>query len=230
MALVSRPLAHPAAGYHPRLIHAVALAMLLAAAMAEAVDVALEPYREARRTGALAVVAGRAYAEPRTLTAPARPITGTTVTLLPRSSELRATLERLKEGSRESSKTFAAAAPAMRRAKEAYERELLEAGAPDLALLVQVDGDGGFRIEEVPAGDWMLLGWHGSAVDVSAPSVKAKDKELYRPQSRLLGYQSVTVWLRDLTITRGATVTVELTDRNSWFRGVVEERSPGPGR
>jgi hypothetical protein len=40
----------------------------------------------------------------------------------------------------------------------------------------------------------------------------------------------VTVWVRELTIAGGTTATVELTDRNGWFRGVVEEREPGTGR
>ena len=34
----------------------------------------------------------------------------------------------------------------------------------------------------------------------------------------------MTIWLRELTVAGGATVTVDLTDRNGWFRGVIEER------
>jgi hypothetical protein len=33
-----------------------------------------------------------------------------------------------------------------------------------------------------------------------------------------------------LTVAGGATEKVELTDRNGWFRGVVEERVLGTGR
>ncbi len=206
------------------------LALLLLAASAEALDVSIEPYREARRGGALGVVAGRVAAEPRTLRVPARPFTGATITLLPRSEALLARLEQLKEGSRESSTAFTAAAPAMRKAREAYERELLQAGAPDLTPLVLVDQDGGFKIDDVPAGAWMLIAWHSAPVDVSAPKPKTRQRDLYQPQSRLQGYQVVTVWLRELTVTGGATATVELTDRNGWFRGVVEERVRDTGR
>jgi hypothetical protein len=40
----------------------------------------------------------------------------------------------------------------------------------------------------------------------------------------------VTVWLQTLTVAGGATATVELTDRNGWFRGVIEERVLDTGR
>jgi hypothetical protein len=226
--MVSRPLADPPARRGPGVMRAAVLALLLLASSAEALDVSVEPYRQARQTRALGVVTGRVYAEQRTLRVPARPMTGTTVTLLPRSEVLLARLETLKARSRESSTAFTAAAPAMRKAKEVYERELLHAGAPDLTPMVLVDQDGGFRIDDVPAGAWVLLAWHSTSVDVSTPKDKSKDKSkernLYQPQPGLRGFQSVTVWLREVGVTGGATATVELTDRNGWFRGVVEER------
>jgi hypothetical protein len=206
------------------------LPVLLLATSAAALDVSVESYREARRGGALGVVAGRVAAEPRTLRTPARPFTGTTVTLLPRSNALVARLERLKEGARESSTAFTAAAPAMRTAREAYERELLVAGAPDLTPMVLVDHDGRFKFDDVPAGTWMLIAWHSSPVDVSSPKAKTRERGPYQQRSRLQGFQAVTVWLRELTVTGGATATVELTDRNDWFRGVVEERVLDTGR
>jgi hypothetical protein len=211
-------------------MRAAVLAVLLLTASAEALDVSVEPYREARRTGAIGAVIGRVIAEPRTLRVPGRPFVGTTVTLLPRSEALLARLEQLKEGSRASSTAFAAAAPAMRKAREVYERELLEAGAPDLTPMVQVDPDGSFKIDDVPAGAWMLVAWYSAPVDISTPKPRTRQKDLYQPQARLQGYQSVTVWVREVTVAGGATATVELTDRNGWFRGVVEERVLGTGR
>jgi hypothetical protein len=202
----------------------VVLLGLLLASRAEALDVDLGPYRDARRAGALGVVAGRVQTESRTPTGPPRPLAGATAVLLPRSSALWGRLERLKAQSRESSTAFASAAPEMRKAKEAYERDLVQAGAPDLTLMVVVEPDGSFRIDDVPAGTWMLLVWHSTPVDVSTPRSKAKDKHLYQPRPRLQGYQSVTVWLREVTVAGRGTATVELTDRSGWFRGVVEER------
>ena len=209
---------------------AAGLALLLLSGAADALDVSIELYREARRAGALGVVAGRAAAEPRTLRAPPMPFIGTTVRLLPRSEALVARLERLREASRESSTAFAAAAPAMRKAYEAYERELLQAGSPDLTPMALVDQDGTFRIDDLPAGAWVLIAWHSTPVDVSTPRLKTGKRDLYRPQRRLQSYQAVTVWLRELTVAPGATATVELTDRNGWFRGVIEEHVLQPGR
>jgi hypothetical protein len=205
-------------------IRATVLLALLLVSRAEALDVDLGSYHDARRAGALGAVAGKVQAESRTPTGQPRPMTGATVVLLPRSPALWGRFERLKAQSRESSTAFAAAAPEMRKAKEAYERELVQAGAPDLTLLVVVEPDGSFRIDDVPAGSWMLLVWHSTPVDVSTPRTKAKDKSLYQPRPRLQGYQSVTVWLRDVTVAGRETATLELTDRTEWFRGVIEER------
>ncbi|HET7343266.1 MAG TPA: hypothetical protein VFL90_17495 [Methylomirabilota bacterium] len=207
-----------------------ALAVLLVAAPAAALDVAVEPYRQASLAGTVGTVTGRVYAESRTPNGPAQPITGTTVTLLPRSQALVLELERLKEQSRQSSKAFAAAAPAMRRAQDEFERALLTAGAPDLSPRMQVAADGTFRVADVPAGDWLLVAWHSSPADVSVAKSRPRDRQLYQLDKRLTGYQAVIVWLRDLMVSAGQTSTLELTDRNEWFRGVIEERSLDAGR
>jgi hypothetical protein len=206
------------------------LALLLVTASAQAQDVGVEAYWQARKAGAVGVVAGRVSAESRTPTASPRAIPGTTVTLLPRSAVLLTQLERLKQRARESSTAFAAAAPAMRKAMEVYERELLQAGAPDLTPMVLVDSEGAFRIEDVPAGSWLLLAWHSTPVNLATAKTKAKERGLYQPQARLQGFQSVTVWLREVSVVRGATVTEQLTDRNGWFQGVAEEKVLDTGR
>jgi hypothetical protein len=222
--------ADASAGRRPHLMRPGLVALLLVASTAHALDASLEPYREARRAGALGVVSGKIYAEPRTARGQIRPMIGATVTLLPRSAALETRLQRLKERSRESSTAFAGAAPAMRKAQEGYERELLEAGFPDLTVVVAVDGEGGFRIPDVPAGAWLVLAWHSTPVDTSVPKMKPKERRLHQPQPRLYGYQSVTVWLRDVTVVGSATATLDLTDRNGWFQGVIEERVLDAGR
>lgn len=232
MALGTRSVAHPPTRRHLLMmrIGTGLLITVLTVSTAQALDVDLEAYREARRSGALGVVTGRIYAESPTPNGQPRAISPATVTLAPRSAALEARLQRLKEESRESAGGFTTAAPAMRKAKERYERELLEAGAPDLAVLVAVDTEGRFRIPDVPAGSWLVLAWHSSPVDVSVPKGKPKERRLYQPGTRLQGYQSVTVWLQEVTVTGGGTVTLELTDRNGWFRGVAEERVRDAGR
>lgn len=209
---------------------AMLLTVLLLAASAEALDVGLEAYREARRAAALGVVTGRVVAEPRTPRGPGLPLAGTIVTLLPRSESLLVRLEQLKERSRESSTAFAAAVPAMRKARDAYERELWEAGAPDLTTMSLVDASGGFRIDEVPAGAWLMIAWHSVPMDVAGKKLKTKEREMFRSQPRMRGFESVTIWLRPVTVVGGETATVELTDRNGWFRGVIEDRVLDAGR
>jgi hypothetical protein len=209
---------------------AAVLAVLLLVAPAAALDVTIAPYREASLSGAVGVVSGRVYAESRTPTGPVRPLTGATVTLLPRSQALVLELERLKEQSRQSSRAFTAAAPAMRRAQESYEHALLSAGAPDLSPRVQVTADGGFRLGEVPAGAWLVVVWHSSPAEVSVPKSRSRERQLYQLDKRLTGYQQVAVWLREVTVAAGQTSTLELTDRNEWFRGVIEEKVLDAGR
>ena len=228
--MVPRPVADASLRRRAGVIRAALGAVLLLAASAGALDTGLDAYREARRTGAVGVVAGRVAAEPRTPRAPALPLTGTTVTLLPRSDAVLLRLEQLKERSRESSSAFASAAPAMRQAYDAYERELWESGAADLTSRVLVGADGGFRLDDVPAGAWLAIAWHSIPVDISGEKIKSKERGMYRTQPRMRGFQSVTIWLRTLTVAGGETTTLELTDRNAWFRGVIEERMLDTGR
>jgi len=204
---------------------AAALLALALAAGAEALDVGVAPYREAAQTGQVGVVSGRVYGESATPSGPPRRLPGVvTVTLLPRSQALLTSWERFKDDARGSSKAFVAAAPAMRKTQESYERELLLAGAPDLAPRVAVGADGAFRIADVPAGAWLVVVWQSAPVDVSSPKVRGRERHLYQLEGRLTGYQAVTIWLREVTVGRGETATVDLNDRNEWFRGVIEEK------
>jgi hypothetical protein len=226
--VVPRPVAHAPAGLGGRVIAAWLLVLLLAAG-AEALDIDVVRYRQAAQTGDVGTVTGRAYAESRTPSGPVRPLAGVTVTLLPRSPALLASFERLKEDARSSSKAFAAAAPAMRRAQEIYERELVKAGVPDLAPRVAVTPEGAFRLEEVPAGAWVVVAWQSLPVDITAAKARGRERNLYQLEGRLTGFRAVTIWLREVGVARGETASVELTDRNEWFRGVIEEKALDAG-
>jgi hypothetical protein len=206
------------------------LALALLAGTAEALDVGVAPYRQAAQSGEVGAVAGRVYVESRTPTGRPRPVSGAVVTLLPRSQALLLSFERFKEDSRRSAKAFTAAAPAMRKAQDAYERELLEAGAPDLAPRISVDAEGAFSVADVPAGAWLVVVWQSAPVDVSSQKASPREHQLYRLNARVTGFQAVTIWLREVVVARGETASVELTDRNEWFRGVVEEKTLDAGR
>src|SRR6266850_988461 len=179
VAVGPRPLADPSARRRSAVIRVLLAVLLVATGAAEALDIDLGPYREARRAGAVGSVGGRVLAEPARPNAPARPFVGATVTLLPRSPNLLGTLESLKRGSRDSVQAFRDAAPAMRKAREVYERELLEAGVPDLTPLLQVDADGTFRFEDVPAGAWLVLAWHSVSNDVATSRINPKERQLF---------------------------------------------------
>ena len=227
--MVPRPLAHPPARLGAGVIAASTLLVLLLASGAEALDVVVAPYREAAQAGVVGTVTGRVYAESRTPSGPVRPLAAVTVTLLPRSPALLASFGQLKEDARRSAKAFAAAAPAMRRVQESYERELVQAGVPDLAPRIAVTPEGAFRLAEVPAGAWVVVAWQSLPVDVAAAKARGRERNLYQLEARTTGFQAVTIWLREVTVARGETVSVELTDRNEWFRGVIEEKTLDAG-
>ena len=230
MAVGPRPLAYAPARRGLTLIVATLLVIVLAAASAEALDIGLEPYRQAARASEVGVVTGRVYEESRKPGGPVKPLTGAAVALLPRSEALLASLQRFKEDARGSSKAFTAAAPAMRRAQETLERELVQAGVPDLAPRAGVGTDGTFRITDVPAGAWLVLVWQSTTQEVSAPKTSGREGNLYQLPGRVTGFQAVTVWLREITVTSGRTVSLELNDRNEWFRGVIEDKRRDTGR
>ena len=82
-----------------------------------------------------------------------------------------------------------------------------------------------------PAGDWLLIATRYSAkIDKHAVAGPTKQRGVYTPRTHLTGFQRVTVWLREVTVTKGRSENVELTDRVRWFSGVVEERAPDAGR
>ena len=233
MAVVPRPLADPPAcraGAVLR-IHALLVVALLAGPAAAAVDVDLRHYTEAERAGAAATVSGRAYAERRKPDGPDTPLAGATVVALPRSEGLVRRLEQLRDGARDSIPAYRQAATLMQKAREAYERELWEAGGADLVRTAIVDADGRFDLGRLPEGRWMVLGTWDQYVEASGPRTGRKERQTYLPSPRLVGFRARLLWLQDLALGRAERAEVELTDRNVWFSGVVEDRTvdTGPG-
>ena len=226
MAVGPQPLAH-AAGYGAGAMtaRAVVTALVLwTVAEAYALDADLEAYRRAAAGGAVGTIAGRAYAERRTPGEAEQPLVGTVVTLLPRSAEIMARLEKIKAGARDSQRDFLGSATAIRHAREAYELALWEAGFPELVRATVVDGTGAFAFTDLPAGEWMLIAARSVFVNKASPRVTPRERQVYTPRLRLIGYDAVSVWLGELTVSRGRSEAVELVDRSVWFTGVVEER------
>jgi hypothetical protein len=212
---------------------ALALGLLaLSVQPAQALDVLPGQYRAAAAAGAVGSVTGRVYEERRKPDGPDQPLAGAAVTLLPRSAQFLEKLEAVKRTSRNSMNDYRAAAPAIQTLKAAYEKELWESGAVDLVVGTVVAPDGRFSVENLPAGDWLLFVTTSAATDtkVVEPKSSKKDRGVYVPGTHLTGYQRLTIWLREITVSGGRAENVELIGRGAWFSGVVEERAPNAVR
>ena len=199
---------------------------------AQALDVLPGQYRAAAAAGAVGSVTGRVYEERRKPDGPDQPLAGAAVTLLPRSAQFLEKLEAVKRTSRNSMNDYRAAAPAIQTLKAAYEKELWESGAVDLVMGTVVAPDGRFSVENLPAGDWLLFATTSAATDtkVVEPKSSKKERGVYVPGTHLTGYQRLTIWLREITVSGGRAENVDLIGRGAWFSGVVEERAPNAVR
>jgi hypothetical protein len=233
MALVARPLAHSAGRQARLMIRAVTttalLALFVTAAPAQPIDVELGPYLAAFSTSNIGTVSGRVYEERRRPRDPDHPLASTVVMLVPRSAALVQRLEALRRAARESAAGYRAAAPGIRQARDEYETALWQAGAPHLAPVVATGDDGSFRIADVPAGAWLLIAWHADHQG-KTPKRSPREERLYAAGRRLIGFDAVQVWVRDVTVARGTSEPEELNDRNVWFNGVEEDTMLDAGR
>ena len=209
---------------------AVLAVALVASPAAAAIDVDLARYTQAERAGAAAAVTGRAFAERRKVDGPDTPLVGASVVAVPRSEALLRRLEQLREGARGSANAYREAALLMQRAREAYERELWEAGAPQLVRNAVVDATGRFDLGRLPEGRWIILAvWDQLVTTKAGARPDTRERGVYLPTPRLTGYRSRLLWLREVSVDRADPAALELTDRNVWFSGVVEERMKDAG-
>ena len=213
-----------------RAVTAGLVALLASATSASALDVTVAPYVEAQRAGTLGAVAGRVSEEKRQPHEVDRPLAGTSILLVPRSADLLATLDGIRARSRASAAAFIEAAPAILRARNAFERALWEAGAAELARTTAGDADGRFQITDVPAGAWVLVATRTVRHAVPRQKLGRREQGAFALGARVTSFQAVSVWVRELDVTHAETVAVELTDRNVWFNGVVEEKVLDTGR
>jgi len=208
------------------------LALLFAGAAAvEAFDVLPDPYRAAAAAGAVGNVTGHVYEERRRPEGADQPLAGAAVTLLPRSAEFLRKFEEVKRTARNSVSDYRAAASAILTLRRAYEKALWESGAVDLVMGTVVEADGRFLVENLPAGAWLLIVTRSVATDKRPAGTPSKQQRgVYTPGTHLTGYQRLTIWLREVTVSSGRSESVDLAERSAWFSGVVEERAPDAGR
>jgi len=193
----------------------VALGSVAAGSVA---DVRVDAYRQAASLEAVGTVTGHAREERRRPGDIERPLVGTVVTLVPHSSALLARLEEIRTHARDSASAYRASG-----------RALWEAGAADFVRASVVDAAGGFRMEDLPAGAWLLIATRSVFTDRASPRIAKRERETYAPALRLRGFNVVSVWVRALTVSAGRTEEVELMDRNVWFTGIEEERALDAG-
>jgi hypothetical protein len=212
------------------------LALALSAALMAQAPPADEAVGQAAPGTGTAALSGRFYEESRTSRAGDRPLAGVTIMLGPSSPELLARLEDVKAHARDSSQTYRMSGGEIRRAIEAYERGLDARGMAEMVVRVPTGADGSFSIPNLAPGRWLLVGVQTVRVDThgKAPQGKAPQSPQarlsFRDNARLRGYDSLTVWLRELDLTGGQASQVELTDRHVWFTAIQEDRGPDAGR
>jgi hypothetical protein len=197
-----------------------------------ALDVDIDTYRAALRSGAVGTVSGRAAAEARKLDGPEPPLTGIEIVLVPRSAAFRDAIERVKLHARDSQASYLAAVGELRRTQAEFEQELHDIGAGQLIRGANATSEGLFGFQGVPAGRWLILGRRQVSIDKHAKDTKtkkARGRDVYLPPMLLTGVTTVTFWVLELDIAAGGAATVHLNDRNVWFTGVEERRAPSAG-
>jgi hypothetical protein len=198
---------------------------------------ALEELRQRFFKGMTGAIEGRMYFERVKPGVPDRALSGLGVLVVPRTSELLDHLENLKRASRDSERGFRDAAPGVLEAVDEYETELWRAGYPDVALRTVTDDKGAFRLD-VPSGAWLLVAHRSVFVKVHTPKAESQPSALaldplaryatsqfqhFTPMSRMVGFDAVSVWLREIDVETRQTVVLDLHDRGVWLAGVVEE-------
>ena len=175
-------------------------------------------------------VSGRLHEEGRTPKTGDRPLAGVTVMVGPSSPELLTRLEDIKAHARDSAQTYRTSGSEVRRAVEAYERRLDEQGMAELLVRVTTGPDGTFSAGNLPAGRWLLVAMNTARVTAQGPPQTRQERLSFRGNGRLRGYDTFTIWLRELDLTGEGAPPVELTDRNVWFTAIQEDRGPDAGR
>jgi len=181
-------------------------------------------YRASVLRGEAGALSGRAYSERRTPAGPEVPLTDTVVRLVPYSETFLAESEEVKGHSRDSLRAYRMAALEVKRLQDAYERAVWEAGAADLVLSSVVDSAGGFAFPAVAAGSWVILGRREIPSPVKPRHTRRKaDRQAFALSPEIVGYRTASFWMIPVKVAAGVPTTVELTDRNIWFSGVIEE-------
>jgi hypothetical protein len=206
------------------LIASAALAVVGGAIAAETdLSTLVEPYQRARTEEALGIVAAKAYAEPSRPSSSPTPQPAVSLVLLPYSASFEADLDAVKTSLRDSVDSYTRAVSGIEAARVDYERALVAAGAGDLVRNEAIDAQGFVEVTGVPAGDWILLAWREGGHQSKQQKVRDEDATRYPDVPGTVTYSMVTFWRSRVTIRKGETVEVALSDRNTWMTAPRQE-------
>lgn len=199
--------------------------LLLGGALTAAADAPalIAPYLRARDEARTGTVVGEVFAEPTRPTASPAPQPDVSVVLVPATAELDEELSRIRTGFRESARNYLTAAARLRAAREGYERELAFAGGGELSRGEVTDVAGRFRFTDVPAGQWLLLGWREVPHAVAGRRVPARDLGAFVGNTHTTRHAVVDYWKLAVTVRPGESTEVRLHDRNVWLTAIQED-------
>jgi hypothetical protein len=183
----------------------------------------VEAYLKTGAERAPGAVTARAYVEPTRPSAAAAPQPDVSVVLLPYSAALEAELDAVKAGLRDSVDAYARAVTRIERARVDYERALLAAGGGALVRNEITDAQGGARVGDVPAGEWLVLAWREWGHTAKRFKLRDQDAKRYPHVPANVTYSLVTYWRMRVAVKPAETVEVAMSDRNTWMTGARQE-------
>jgi hypothetical protein len=189
-------------------------------------------YLRAAGEQAPGTVVARAYLEPTRPTSGRVPRPDVSVVLVPYSPSLAADLDAVKAGLRDSIDAYVRAVGRVESARVDYERALVAAGGGVLVRSDITDAEGGARLADLPAGDWLLLAWREDGHVAKRFRLREQDAKRYPNVPTNVTYSVVTYWRSRIAVKPDQTVEVAMTDRNAWMTAPRQERGnpvPPPG-
>jgi hypothetical protein len=85
------------------------------------------------------------------------------------------------------------------------------------------DAQGGARVGDVPAGEWLILAWREGGHATKRFKLREQDAKRYPDVPSNVTYSVVTYWRMRVEVKPAETVEIALSDRNAWMTGARQE-------
>ena len=182
-----------------------------------------KPFLEAQASARVAQVTGTATTDSRRPGEPAVPLDGVSVLLMPYSPALETELQLVRDGYRQSPRSYIEAAGRIEGLRRAYETSLQSQGGGLLVRGEVSDGAGTFKFAEVPAGSWLVLAWLSQHHQLEGRRLPGHDAGSFVGNVERRGYSAVTYWLLRLDLQPGSVRALQLSERAAWLTAVKED-------